>query len=121
MLNGATHVGFVGVSYLDTAHRFYGETLGLVPEDVWPLGSFIRVQGFSSASPWSKRSVRRPRVLGLAVAGLEGELDQLAAAGRVLRRYVNMAQDDSGIWTSPSGARTAWFHDPDVNNISLSG
>jgi predicted enzyme related to lactoylglutathione lyase len=30
-----------------------------------------------------------------------------------------MEQDDHGIWTAPSGARIAWFHDPDGNNLSL--
>jgi hypothetical protein len=30
-----------------------------------------------------------------------------------------MEQDDLGIWTSPSGARVAWFKDPDGNVLSL--
>jgi hypothetical protein len=28
-------------------------------------------------------------------------------------------QDDLGIWSSPSGARVAWFRDPDGNTLSL--
>jgi len=43
------------------------------------------------------------------------------AAGVVFNRYVHMDQDDRGIWTSPSGAQVAWFHDPDGNNLSLQG
>jgi len=30
-----------------------------------------------------------------------------------------MGQDKLGIWTSPSGARIAWFKDPDGNTLSL--
>jgi len=39
----------------------------------------------------------------------------------VFTRYDGMDQDDRGIWTSPGGARIAWFHDPDGNNLSLQG
>jgi hypothetical protein len=28
-------------------------------------------------------------------------------------------KNPQGIWTSPSGARIAWFHDPDGNVLSL--
>jgi hypothetical protein len=30
-----------------------------------------------------------------------------------------MGQDERGIWTAPSGAKIAWFLDPDGNNLSL--
>ena len=30
-----------------------------------------------------------------------------------------MAQDDSGVWTTPNGDRVAWFKDPDGNTLSL--
>jgi hypothetical protein len=30
-----------------------------------------------------------------------------------------MSQDALGVWTSPSGAKVAWFKDPDGNNLSL--
>ncbi len=29
-------------------------------------------------------------------------------------------QDELGIWTAPSGAKVAWFKDPDGNILSLS-
>jgi predicted enzyme related to lactoylglutathione lyase len=31
-----------------------------------------------------------------------------------------MQQDELGIWQSPSGARVAWFKDPDGNTLSVS-
>jgi hypothetical protein len=30
-----------------------------------------------------------------------------------------MGQDRRGIWLSPSGARVAWFKDPNGNTLSL--
>jgi predicted enzyme related to lactoylglutathione lyase len=34
-------------------------------------------------------------------------------------RFPGMAQDEFGIWDSPSGARVAWFKDPDGNILSV--
>ena len=31
-----------------------------------------------------------------------------------------MAQSEDGIWTAPSGAKVAWFKDPDGNVLSVS-
>jgi len=30
-----------------------------------------------------------------------------------------MAQDQRGIWSSPSGAKVAWFKDPAGNTLSI--
>jgi hypothetical protein len=37
----------------------------------------------------------------------------------MFQRYEGMPQDDLGIWSSPSGARVAWFSDPEGNTLSL--
>jgi predicted enzyme related to lactoylglutathione lyase len=36
-------------------------------------------------------------------------------------RFDGMEQDGRGIWRAPSGARVAWFADPDGNTLSLQG
>jgi catechol 2,3-dioxygenase-like lactoylglutathione lyase family enzyme len=122
MLEEANLVGFVGVSDLDAAQRFYGEVLGLVLEDARPFAlvhetatSRLRITLVDRvrAAPYT--------VLGWSVADLDSEIDRLVAAGVTFNRYDGMHQDDRGIWTSPSGARIAWFHDPDGNNVSLQG
>jgi len=122
LLEGAKQVGFVGVTDLEAAHRFYGETLGLVLEDARPFAlvhetaeSRLRITLVEevNAAPYT--------VLGWAVENLDREVDRLSAAGVIFNRYDGMDQDDRGIWTSPSGARIAWFHDPDGNNLSLQG
>jgi hypothetical protein len=53
------------------------------------------------------------------VEDIEAKVKALAARGVVFQRFEGMPQDENGIWTSPSGARVAWFKDPDGNNLSL--
>jgi hypothetical protein len=35
-------------------------------------------------------------------------------------RYPAMTQDATGVWQAPSGAKVAWFKDPDGNVLSVS-
>ena len=122
MLEDAMQVGFVGVSDLDAAHRFYGEVLGLVLEDARPFALVHTSAGTQLRITLVEKVKAAPyTVLGWAVADLEDEIDRLVAAGVAFNRYENMDQDDRGIWTSPGGARIAWFLDPDGNNLSLQG
>jgi catechol 2,3-dioxygenase-like lactoylglutathione lyase family enzyme len=120
MLVDATQVAFVGVSDLDSAQHFYGAVLGLELTDARPYalvhetpGSHLRITLVDEvrAAPYT--------VLGWVVADLEAEVDRLVAAGVTFNRYDGMQQDQRGIWTAPSGARIAWFLDPDGNNLSL--
>lgn len=120
MLQEALQVSFVGVRDLATAHRFYSEVLGLELTDAAPYAlvhetsaSRLRITLVDEvrAAPYT--------VLGWTVADLEAEVDRLVAAGVAFNRYDGMGQDGRGIWTAPSGARIAWFHDPDGNNLSL--
>jgi hypothetical protein len=46
-------------------------------------------------------------------------VDALRGAGVRFLRYPGMDQDDAGVWTAPSGARVAWFCDPDGNVLSV--
>ncbi len=120
MLDDAKQVAFVGVSDLEVAQRFYGEVLGLELADARPYAlvhetpeSRLRITLVDEvrAAPYT--------VLGWYVADLEGEVDRLVEAGVTCHRYAGMEQDERGIWTAPGGARVAWFHDPDGNNLSL--
>ena len=43
----------------------------------------------------------------------------LADKGILLERYAFLEHDPQGIWSSPSGAKVAWFKDPDGNTLSL--
>jgi hypothetical protein len=58
-------------------------------------------------------------VLGWRVDDPEAVVRALAARGVACDRYRALEQDALGIWRSPSGARIAWFHDPDGNVLSI--
>lgn len=120
VLDDAKQVGFVGVSDLDHAHWFYGETLGLDLQDARPY-ALVHETGATQLRITAVEEVRAApyTVLGWTVTDLEGEIDRLVTAGVLFNRYDHMDQDERGIWTSPSGIRIAWFHDPDGNNLSL--
>jgi surface antigen len=53
------------------------------------------------------------------VADIGRIVDQLAASLIPMERYSWLDQDTVGIWTAPSGARVAWFKDPDGNLLSV--
>jgi hypothetical protein len=59
-------------------------------------------------------------VLGWEVPDISEAAQALHADGVTFQRYPGLAQDDDGVWTSPSGARVAWFKDPDGNTLSIS-
>ncbi|CAN5667460.1 VOC family protein [soil metagenome] len=122
MLSDATQVGFVGVSDLADAERFYGGLLGLHLEDQRPF-ALVHDSGRSQLRITLVDVVRAATytVLGWVVSDLDGEIDRLVTAGVAFTRYDGMGQDERGVWTSPSGARIAWFLDPDGNNLSLQG
>ena len=110
MFGHAKQVGFVGVSDLDAAERFYGGVLGL---------DLIDARPFALVHDTPATQLRITAVAEVRAADLEGEIDRIAGAGVSFNRYDGMAQDGRGIWTAPDGARVAWFHDPDGNNLSL--
>lgn len=120
LLGDVMQVGFVGVSDLDAAGQFYGDVLGLPLQDQRPY-ALVHDAGSTQLRITQVDEVRAApyTVLGWVVTDLEGEIDRLLAAGVTFTRYDGMGQDDRGVWTSPSGARIAWFPDPDGNNLSL--
>jgi hypothetical protein len=59
-------------------------------------------------------------VLGWQVPEIDATVKELAQAGVQFERFKGTDQDELGIWTSPTGAKVAWFKDPDGNILSLS-
>jgi hypothetical protein len=62
----------------------------------------------------------RGTVLGWQVPDIKAAVQELEQAGVRFERYGGMRQDELGIWTAPTGARVAWFKDPDGNVLSVS-
>jgi catechol 2,3-dioxygenase-like lactoylglutathione lyase family enzyme len=121
MLSGAKVVAFLATADAVRARAFYESVLGLRVVEDQPFslvlehaGSKIRVQKVDAVqkAPYT--------ALGWEVADVAEAVRALAARGVVFDRYPGMDQDALGIWTSPSGARVAWFRDPDGNVLSLS-
>ena len=59
-------------------------------------------------------------VLGWQVPDIATSVRSLAEAGVKLEKFEGMAQTEDGVWTAPSGAKVAWFKDPDGNVLSVS-
>jgi catechol 2,3-dioxygenase-like lactoylglutathione lyase family enzyme len=120
MLNTARLIAFSATADAAKARRFYEGTLGfrVVSDDAFALaldanGTLLRIQKVGSLSPPPFTT------LGWQVADIAVAIDELRPLGIGFERYTGMAQDERGIWDSPSGARVAWFKDPDGNTLSL--
>jgi catechol 2,3-dioxygenase-like lactoylglutathione lyase family enzyme len=102
------------------AKAFYRETLGLllVSEDQFALvfdavGTMLRVTTVQEVA------VANYTVLGWKVSDIIQTAKDLQKTSVSFERYPGMRQDEFGIWKSPSGARVAWFKDPDGNTLSI--
>jgi catechol 2,3-dioxygenase-like lactoylglutathione lyase family enzyme len=120
MLKNAKIMAFTGTRDAVRAKSFYGDQLGLtlVEENSFALvfdaaGTMLRVTNVPDLTP------AQYTVLGWAVPDITATVRELAAKGVAFARYPGMVQDSDGVWTSPAGARVAWFADPDGNVLSL--
>jgi catechol 2,3-dioxygenase-like lactoylglutathione lyase family enzyme len=115
-------LAFVPTCDPDRAKKFYRDTLGLplVSEElpfalVFDLrGTMLRVTIVEKLNP-APFTVLGWRVTNIAVA-----VNALRIAGVKFECFPGMQQDELGVWTSPNGAKVAWFKDPDGNTLSLS-
>ena|SRR5690242_11103337 len=121
-LGSASIAAFVGVSDPERAKTFYRDTLGLklVSEEL-PYALVFDCQGtMLRVTIVPKVKAAGYTVLGWLVKDIAAMAERLQAAGVEFQRYQGMKQDKLGVWTSPSGARVAWFQDPDGNLLSIS-
>jgi catechol 2,3-dioxygenase-like lactoylglutathione lyase family enzyme len=111
---------FVATRDASAARTFYETTLGLkcVSEDPFAIvfdvdGTMLRVQKVQELTP------AKYTALGWEVADIAARIRELRNKGVRFERFPGMPQNDSGVWTSPAGAKIAWFKDPDGNTLSL--
>lgn len=121
MLAASPIIAFVAITDPTRAKAFYRDVLGLllISEDDFAVvfdahGTMLRlaIVGDIAPAPYT--------VLGWMVGDIASTVRGLAAAGVQFERYPWMEQDDLGIWSAPSGAKVAWFKDPDGNVLSVS-
>ena len=113
-------VAFVATRDPSRAKKFYRDTLGLplVSEDEFALvfdaaGTMLRVTRVQELA------AAKYTVLGWRVRDIVRTAKELQQVHIILERYAGMQQDELGIWNSPSGAKVAWFKDPDGNTLSI--
>ena len=121
MLASSPIVAFVATTDPSRAKAFYRDVLGLllISEDEYALvfdahGTMLRVAIVREIvlAPYT--------VLGWKVDDIDATVRGLAAKGAKFERYPWMEQSDLAIWSAPSGAKVAWFKDPDGNLLSVS-
>jgi catechol 2,3-dioxygenase-like lactoylglutathione lyase family enzyme len=120
MLGSATITALVGTMKPEASKTFYSDVLGL---------KFINDDGYAMVFQGKNTNVRVSKVpaiapaqyavLAFAVDDIEKAVDGLAAKGVVFARFGFFVQDARGIWASPDGTKVAWFHDPDLNLLSV--
>jgi catechol 2,3-dioxygenase-like lactoylglutathione lyase family enzyme len=120
ILKTAPIIAFVATTTPARAKHFYADTLGLrlVSEDGFALtfdagGTMLRVASVKELNPAGYT------VLGWLVPNIKEAIGELVKKGVSFQRYGFFEQDGLGIWSAPSGAKVAWFLDPDGNTLSL--
>lgn len=113
-------VAFVPTKNAEDAKHFYRDTLQLrfVTQTPFALvfdaaGVMLRITIVPELTPAAYT------VVGWQVLDISAAVRELRERGVDFKKYPGIEQDDLGIWTTPDGARIAWFTDPDGNVLSL--
>jgi catechol 2,3-dioxygenase-like lactoylglutathione lyase family enzyme len=121
-LGNSNLIALVTIRDVKSAKHFYRDTLGLrlVSEEL-PFALVFDANGTMLRLAISPQHVPLPgTVLGWRVDEIQEHVRQLASGGVVFERFEGMPQDELGIWSTPTGAKVAWFKDPDGNLLSVS-
>jgi len=120
MLSNRTITTFIASAQPERAKQFYRDNLGLrlISDDQFAVvfdcaGVQLRIQKVETFRPHPFTA------LGWQVPGIRAGVSALAKRGIVFERYAFLEQDELGVWQAPSGAKVAWFKDPDGNLLSL--
>ncbi len=120
MLAAAKLVAFGATTDGTRAAAFYGTVLGLAIRSDDAFAIVFDANGVELRLQKVERLTSQPFTsLGWQVADIGQVLMQLAAANIRPERYVGLDQDAAGVWHAPSGARVAWFKDPEGTLLSV--
>jgi catechol 2,3-dioxygenase-like lactoylglutathione lyase family enzyme len=120
MLESSQAVTFLPSEDLERSERFFREVLGLRVVSRSDFACVIACAG--SSLRITKVDGLRPQpftVLGWLVEDLTSVIGRLREAGTAMAHFEGLDQDELGVWTTPTGDRVAWFHDPDGNVLSV--
>jgi catechol 2,3-dioxygenase-like lactoylglutathione lyase family enzyme len=114
-------VAFLATTRPEESRKFFAEVLQLklVEESPFAIvfehrGTTLRIQKAPQHTPAAHTA------LGFCVPDVPAEAQALQARGVQFERFAGLDQDAQGVWLAPSGARVAWFKDPDGNLLSFS-
>ena len=120
MLTTGKMVGFLLTKDYEQARGFYEGKLGFefVSLDQFALvmkagENTIRIVKMAEFSPLKSTA------LGWHVSDIGAVVAWLAGRGVETEKYPWVQDKGSGIWTTPTGDRVAWFKDPDGNILSV--
>ena len=120
MLDQNEVIAFTATTDAPRALAFYRDVLGLrlVSDEQWAIvfdaaGTMLRIQKAPQHTPAPHTA------LGWKVADIAATMAALRERGVTFEQYPWMQQDAAGVWSTPDGARIAWFKDPDGNVLSL--
>jgi catechol 2,3-dioxygenase-like lactoylglutathione lyase family enzyme len=117
-------IAFATIVDVERAKSFYRDTLCLtLLSEEPPFALVFDANGIMIRLGMGKELPKVPgTVLGWGVPDIAAAIRELAAAGVQFERFdgMGMKQDELGVWTAPTGAKVAWFRDPDGNILSLS-
>ena len=119
-LADADLIAFAPSTDLERSRAFYEDVLGLPLTEASSFAVAFDAAGTQLRVTAVEQRVAAPyTVLGWRVPDVAGAIRDLIARGVEFERYARMDQDADGVWQAPSGARIAWFKDPDGNVLSL--
>ena len=120
MLSGATCTATLPVVDLDRAKQFYGETLGLTPENESPAGVFFKCSNGTGLLLYPRGATKADHTaVGFEVQDIEAEVRALKAKGVVFEEYDSpelKTVDSIATWGVQKGA---WFKDTEGNILGL--
>jgi catechol 2,3-dioxygenase-like lactoylglutathione lyase family enzyme len=120
VLADADIVPFLPTADLDRARQFYGDRLGLPLLEQTGFACVFQAPNATLRVTLVESPAHAPyTVLGWQVPDIEVAVAELRGRGVEPIHYDGLDQDPLGIWRSPSGARVAWFADPDRNVLSM--
>ena len=120
MLTQNEAISFIATRDAAASRAFYEGTLGLHLVSDEPFALVFDLNGHMlRIAKTNDLATAKHTVLGWHVGDIATKVSELVARGVTFERFERLPQDALGIWSSPSGAKVAWFKDPDGNNLSL--
>jgi catechol 2,3-dioxygenase-like lactoylglutathione lyase family enzyme len=120
MITQSNLIAFSATTDAEQSRHFYTHIIKLREIDDTPFalvydcnGTVLRIQKVQ------RMSAPNYTVLGWEVDDIVSTARNLALAGVTFEMFEGLAQNDTGIWTTPDGTKVAWFRDPDGSLLPI--